>query len=547
MTMRNEVFQQTPSPDNGHAGRIDQFFKDCAAHLDPGMILLKAEDISRYQENVTGYKREILGIIRPTNTADVVNVVATANVHQVALYPISTGKNWGLGSRLPAKNSCVVVDLSGMNRIIEHNDTFGYMTIEPGVTQRQASEHLRSRNSSFMIDVTGAGSDTSIMGNLLERGIGYNARRVDSLVTLEVVLGTGEILKTGFAHYENSTIKHLYKYGIGCDLNGLFLQSNFGIVVSATVELLPKCDSEMTVVLNFTEQQLPSVIEKLRALNQASVLSSIAHIGNKTRQITILGPLLHSHYKRLGKPKSKAEIEGIIDDIYPCEWTLLAGLRGKRDLVRAAKQHVYRELKSTGTLKILSDRAMSVLEKIANQFPAMKLPALLSAASSLRGLTKGIPTQDTMPSLAWYYSDDPMGTIDENPDRIANVGMCFCLPFCPFEGDSLDRMLKTIYEITAEYQLDPAITLNTVSRNIVEAVVSIHFDRSQPQKTNTAKSAMRALNKQLIAAGFNPYRTNIDDMDLLFDENDSFWQLIRDLKSIFDPKHIIAPGRYNLV
>jgi hypothetical protein len=45
---------------------------------------------------------------------------------------------------------------------------------------------------------------------------------------MEVVLGTGEVLRTGFGQYPQARTTHLYPYGIGPYLDGLFTQSNFG-------------------------------------------------------------------------------------------------------------------------------------------------------------------------------------------------------------------------------------------------------------------------------------------------------------------------------
>ena len=49
----------------------------------------------------------------------------------------------------------------------------------------------------------------------LERGVAYFSSRAEALSGLEVVLGTGEILNTGYGHFEGSGVTHLYKYGLG--------------------------------------------------------------------------------------------------------------------------------------------------------------------------------------------------------------------------------------------------------------------------------------------------------------------------------------------
>ena len=47
---------------------------------------------------------------------DIVNEARTRNT---PLYPVSTGMNWGLGSRHPVRDDCVLVDLRRLDRIRE--------------------------------------------------------------------------------------------------------------------------------------------------------------------------------------------------------------------------------------------------------------------------------------------------------------------------------------------------------------------------------------------------------------------------------------------
>ena len=43
-------------------------------------------------------------------------------------------------------------------------------------------------DSSFMSDTTGSGKDTSLLGNALDKGVGYNLLRYQQIISLEVVL-----------------------------------------------------------------------------------------------------------------------------------------------------------------------------------------------------------------------------------------------------------------------------------------------------------------------------------------------------------------------
>src|SRR5207248_7487501 len=124
--------------------------------------------LATYQSNNTEYRpRQILGVVSPASRDELVQTLEIANRHRTAVYPFSTGKNWGLGSKLPVVDGCILLDLGKMNRIIEVNEQLSYAVVEPGVTQKQLHDHLEARQIPLMLNVTGSGAHTSIMGNTL--------------------------------------------------------------------------------------------------------------------------------------------------------------------------------------------------------------------------------------------------------------------------------------------------------------------------------------------------------------------------------------------
>src|SRR5262249_34438265 len=88
--------------------------------------------------NVGMYRaREMAGIIQPRTVEQVRRVVEIFghSTEAGSLHPISTGRNWGLGSRQPAVDNAVLLDLGDLDRIRDIDITGGWAVIEPGVTQ----------------------------------------------------------------------------------------------------------------------------------------------------------------------------------------------------------------------------------------------------------------------------------------------------------------------------------------------------------------------------------------------------------------------------
>jgi 4-cresol dehydrogenase (hydroxylating) len=140
-------------------------------------------------------------ILRPVDRQQVSEIVRIANRYGVPLYPVSSGKNWGYGSRVPPVTDCALLDLSRMDQIVEFNEQLGYVTVQPGVTQKALIKFLKHQKSKLWMDATGSSPDCSLIGNAMERGFGHTpyGDHFSHVCGLEVVLASGEIVETGYA------------------------------------------------------------------------------------------------------------------------------------------------------------------------------------------------------------------------------------------------------------------------------------------------------------------------------------------------------------
>ena len=83
--------------------------------------------------------------VAPDSTEQVQQIVRIANRYRIPLYPISTGRNLGYGGSAPAYTGSVVLDLKRMNRILEVNERNAYALVEPGVSYFDLYNHIRER------------------------------------------------------------------------------------------------------------------------------------------------------------------------------------------------------------------------------------------------------------------------------------------------------------------------------------------------------------------------------------------------------------------
>ena len=90
---------------------------------------------------------------------------------------------------------------------------------------------LRRRGSDLWVDAAAPGWG-GVVGNTLDRGIGWTpyGDHWAQQCGLEVVLANGNLVRTGMGAMPNSETWNLFKYGFGPYLDGIFTQSNYGVV-----------------------------------------------------------------------------------------------------------------------------------------------------------------------------------------------------------------------------------------------------------------------------------------------------------------------------
>jgi 4-cresol dehydrogenase (hydroxylating) len=260
-----------------------KFETEVSAWLSPGGSM----------ESLCGNRRNRHGVIRPDNVGDVQRILQAASraAGAVKLQPFSCGKNWGFGSELATQDGVYALDLSALKRIRSLNLCRHSVELEPGVTQGQLDEALSGEGSTHYFNVTGAGLGASIIGNALERGIGYSGQRHLDLLDLEVVLPDGQLVRT--SRFDAASSDAAYLGGLGPDATGLFCQSNFGVVTAATIALYKRPEVMGGVLCRLSDpDSFPQLISVISDLIAEGACYGVPHIFNRERIVTTFSPHL---------------------------------------------------------------------------------------------------------------------------------------------------------------------------------------------------------------------------------------------------------------
>ena len=152
------------------------------------------------------------GAFRPKTVEEIQSILQIANEFNIPLWVFSRGKNLGYGCSSAIEIGTVMLDLSRMKKIIEVNEEFAYAIVEPGVSFFDLHDYIKENNLKLWISCPAIGWG-SVLGNTTERGFGYTAYGEHSQVQcgMEVVLPSGEIIRSGMGAMENSDMWALFK------------------------------------------------------------------------------------------------------------------------------------------------------------------------------------------------------------------------------------------------------------------------------------------------------------------------------------------------
>jgi len=242
-----------------------------------------------------GYRRDMmplapagkpLAVVFPEDTEQVSGVVKACSAAGVPIVPRGAGS--GLTGAANAVDGAVSVVLTKMNRILEIDEANRLAVVQPGVVNLTLRTEVESRGLFYAPDPSSYDWCT-IGGNLSTNAGGLCCVKygvtTDAVLGLEVVLASGEVLRTG-----RRTVKGVAGY----DLTKLLVGSEgtLAIITEATLALRPKPQMPCTMVAAFDSPEAAGaavtgaikagLVPSLLEIMDATCIRAVeAHTGNK--------------------------------------------------------------------------------------------------------------------------------------------------------------------------------------------------------------------------------------------------------------------------
>jgi 4-cresol dehydrogenase (hydroxylating) len=503
-------------------GNLEAFLKECERALGAENVSIVEETIKRYGEHtLPAADRRPGAVVYPGSTAEVQAVVRAANTHKVPIFPTSTGNNMGLGTRAPVKAGQVVVDLAKrMNRILEIDETLGYAAVEPGVSFQMMADELVRRGGRYIISTTSGPPQGGMLGNALDKGAGYGPMfdHFGFSCGMEVVLGNGDVIRTGDGSIDhpNAPNWHVSKYSFGPILDGIFAQSNYGIVTRLGIWLMPKPPAIRSFHFAFPDDDdLEQIIDLCRPLKLSNFVPTLFRVSNDLY-------LIGTH------------------DTYP-DYEKNGGKQSISDAQRKALQAKHK-CGAWNVSGAFYGPSMEALEPQINRVKQMFMQSGKATYMSHEEALSSPPHKIAIDSFSGVPTHGELGLLKWRPGG----GNSWAPPGTPMVGKLANKFQKEARAIYEKHGMDYMI-MNVCGGRFARGLHVIPFNRESEDERRRADAVYREVSNAFAAEGVSVGRAPTDYYDFHMDKlMPSFRNACNAIKKALDPNGIIAPGKYGI-
>lgn len=434
-------------------------------------------------------------VVKPKSAEEIQELVAFANKTLTPLIP-SSSKIHFYGATLPEQGG-VVVDLSGMNRILEIDPLNRKVKIEPGVTWHQLQQTLKEHDQ-MPLNPLFPHPGTSALTSSLEREpmLIPKYEYGDPALTMQVHLGNGQLFKTGTA--SDSHTKGAYPEGPGIDFWRFFLgaQGTMGIVswLNIKTEYRPKHQKAYFVAFD----ELGNAADPIYKLQRR-------HIGNECFVLNrfLLAQLLCKDY-----PK---DFRKLMEELPPYTLVLVIAGAPRRPLERIeyeeealmeiAADMKFEAAKTVGGIAGLGTTMLEILHDLPSDGPYWKT-LYKNSTQDIFFITTMDRAQDFVEIAQGYAAGyglnlDELGVYMQPLERGRACHLCFSLP-CDLDSEKDRQRIK-----------------------------NLHLELSQALWNNGA----------FFSRPYGPWA------DMVYRHTATYAATLKELKKVFDPNNILNPGK----
>jgi 4-cresol dehydrogenase (hydroxylating) len=327
---------------------------------------------------------------------------------------------------------------------------------------------------------------------------------------MEVVLANGDVLRTGMGSLPNSNTWQVFKWGYGPYLDGIFTQSNYGIVTKFGFWLMPAPPAYKPFVIRYPdEEDIVEIVEIMRPLRINGVIPNAAVIAHALYEAPVVAR--RSDYVTGPGSIPDAAVRKLVKDHNLGIWNVYAALYGTEEQIALNWKIVTQAFGRSGRGQILTQQDVG------------DDPAFAYRAALMRG-------DMNLQEFSLY-------------NWRGGGGSMWFAPVSQARGSETLKQMSLTKQILAKHGLDYSGEFIVGMRDM-HHIVDVLYDKTDPAQEKAAYQCFDELLTVFSAQGYGTYRVNSAFMDKVADTYGPVQrQVHKTLKKALDPNGILAPGK----
>jgi len=309
----------------------------------------------------------------------------------------------------------------------------------------------------------------------------------------------------------------LFKYGFGPYADGIFTQSNYGIVTKMGIWLMPEPPGYRPYMISFQrEEDLEQVIEILRPLKVNNIIQNAATL----RSLLLVAGInaTRSQYHAGPGPIPDSAAKRIMADQDIGMWNFYGALYGPPPLMDVLWSITRDAFASVPGARFFTP------EERRHENDVLKHRAMTM---------RGVPRLTEYSFVNWVGGGGHIGFS----------------PVSPINGSEAMKQYVMVRDRLAQYGFD-YLSVFAIGWRELHHVIELIFDRRDPEEKRKAYEVFGIMVREAAEAGYGEYRTHISFMDQVaktYSWNDhAQLRFQQTLKDALDPKGILSPGKQGI-
>ena len=322
-------------------------------------------------------------------------------------------------------------------------------------------------------------------------GFGSTYCHHQNMAGLEVMLADGDLVRTGQFGISNSPSAFLSKFTFGPSVEGLFLQSNLGVVTKLSIWMTPQPQAYMCCTFSMPLwEDLPVMVDAFGEMKRNGTISSLVWFTSLIETLCIEGR--RSDYWTGEGPIPDWRLEELRQETGYGHWYARWGLYGPRRIVQAQ----FDEIKEVMATKAPTGTITGTMYHNENGVVAADVPAEHGS------MFVGLPQMWSLPLISWPI---PRSKTDGKPAHGDYA------PIIPSSGKLLMEWMRVSKPICEANGVELMADFFMHERHVV-LMNMFTWDQTDLQAKAKIERLYYGLHEEAKKRGYGMYRAHVNHM-----------------------------------